>query len=241
MMKKMNSALDFLREKYDVPAGTIVAAEDGKSFRLHRAGNCDVTLLPWRVERRFVELRKMICDRTLEDPSTFRFASFSAGGDLKRMLMRELDLTAFLAGGSVTGVFAVDAADAACNALVRLSGGISASIEVGVKLPVGTAPQDRHEIIARRGVASDRVVDTCVPQSSLYEWTASGTCVYTDVDAELYGLPNEEIWIVRAAFHVLTHPESAAEWNRAAEAMQEAAEAVFTSCAERKPIQLCRR
>ena len=140
MMKKMNSALDFLREKYDVPAGTIVAAEDGKSFRLHRAGNCDVTLLPWRVERRFVELRKMICDRTLEDPSTFRFASFSAGGDLKRMLMRELDLTAFLAGGSVTGVFAVDAADAACNALVRLSGGISASIEVGVKLPFGTAP-----------------------------------------------------------------------------------------------------
>jgi len=97
---------------------------------------------------------------------------------------------------------------------------------------------DRHEIIARRGVASDRAVDTQVPQSSIYEWTTDGTRTFTDVDTELFGLPNEEIWIVRAAYAVLMKPELAAEWKSAAAAMKRYADAVVRSAAQNQPVDL---
>ena len=97
---------------------------------------------------------------------------------------------------------------------------------------------DRHEIIARRGVASDRTVDTQVPQSSIYEWTAGGLATFTDVDTELFGLPNDQIWAVRAAFTVLMKPELAAEWTAAAGAMKKYADAVVRSDAENKPVTL---
>lgn len=236
MCKQMNEALDFLRGKYGAPAGEIAAG--GTDCVLRLPDGKTVELLPWRVERRFVELKKIIDDKTLEDVSTFRFASFSAGGDLKKMLMRELDLVEFLGSSPIRGVFAAGAAGAALNVLARLENGMSASIETGVKLPAGAAPLDRHEIIARRGVASDIGVDTQIPQSSIYEWTAQGAQTYTDVDTELYGLPNAQIWTVRAAFAVLSRPELGDAWNRAAARMRAAAEAAARADASQKPITL---
>jgi len=62
-------------------------------------------------------------------------------------------------------------------------------------LPVGTAMIDRHELIAGRGVACDRVVDTQVPQDSIYALTGDGERRYTDTDAELFGLePTKCSW-----------------------------------------------
>ena len=74
---------------------------------------------------------------------------------------------------------------------------------------------DRHEIIARRGIACDRVVDTQVPQSSIYQFTANGEKRYTDIDTELFGFSNAEILLIRAAFEVLRQPELADAWNKA--------------------------
>ena len=236
MCKAMNRSLAFLREKYGCPAGEIV--RNGENHELALPDGKRVVLLPWRVERRFVELKKIVDGKTLEDVSTFRFASFAPGADPVRTAVRELDLAVFLADSPVERIFAVRCGDAACNLLARLRNGMSASVECGSKLPAGCDPLDRHEIIARRGVASDRGVDTQVPQSSIYEWTADGLATFTDVDTELFGLPNEEIWIVRAAFAALMKPELAEVWNRAAEAMERCAEAIRRSDAEQQPVSL---
>ena len=236
MCKQMNEKLAFLRDKYGCPAGKIVAGQPGCELEL---GDGDrVPLLPWRVERRFVELKKIVDGKTLEDVSTFRFASFSAGGNPIETAVRELDLAVFLAGSPIDRIFAVGSGDAACNILARFRNGMSASVECGSKLPTGSDVLDRHEIIARRGVASDRAVDTQVPQSSIYEWTTDGTRTFTDVDTELFGLPNEEIWIVRAAYAVLMKPELAAEWKSAAAAMKRYADAVVSSATQNQPVDL---
>ena len=236
MCEKMNRALAFLRDKYGCPAGEIVRGNEG--CELSVPGGRRVALLPWRVERRFVELKKIVEGGTLEEVSTFRFASFAHGGDPVKIAARELDLAAFLAESPVARIFAVRSGDAACNILARLKNGMSASVECGSKLPAGAAPLDRHEIIARRGVASDRAVDTQVPQSSIYEWTDDGAATFTDVDTELFGLPNEQIWIVRAAFAALMKPELVPVWDRAAEDMKKYVEAIVRSAAENLPATI---
>ncbi|MBQ9337196.1 MAG: hypothetical protein IJS14_07875 [Lentisphaeria bacterium] len=236
MCKKMNASLAFLRDKYGCPAGEIVKSNEG--YELALPDGKRIPLLPWRVERRFVELKKIIDGKTLEDVSTFRFASFAPGADPVKTAAKELDLASYLAGSPICRIFAVRSGDAACNLLARFANGMSASVECGGKLPAGAEPLDRHEIIARRGVASDRTVDTQVPQSSIYEWTAAGLQTFTDVDTELFGLPNDQIWTVRAAFAVLMKPELAAEWTAASAAMEKYADAIVKSAADNQPVNL---
>jgi len=236
MFDKMNQALAFLRDKYGCPAGEIVPGAELSELEL--PGGKRVPLLPWRVERRFVELRKIVESGTLEEVSTFRFAAFDHGGDPVKSAARELDLAAFLAASPVARVFAVRSGNAACNILARLANGMSASVECGSMLPAGAAALDRHEIIARRGVASDRAVDTQIPQCSIYEWTTDGVATFTDVDTELFGLPNDRIWIVRAAYAALMDPELAPVWTDAARNMARCADAIARSAADNTPVTL---
>lgn len=222
---QMNRALDALREKYSVArTGTILPG----GMLETEAGK--VTLLPWRVERRFVELRNIASNGTLEGISTLRFASITAGGELEAQLVREFDLAAWIVGKPVERVFAAIApGGCAANVIAALEGGIKASIECSNKLPEGAEVIDRHEIIAARGVASDRCVDTQVPQSSLYLYAEGGESCYTDADFELFGFSGEEIGLVRAAFAVLSNPELGAAWNAAAGNAKKCARAVFES------------
>ena len=93
MCKKMNESLAFLREKYGIPAGSIVAGKE--CFELALDGK-HVPLLPWRVERRFIELKKIIDGKTLEDVSTFRFAAFAPGSDPVKAAARVPRCMAFI-------------------------------------------------------------------------------------------------------------------------------------------------
>ena len=216
MLKEMNAALQRLREKYAVSAnGTLTAAASGSYGAAAELefGTDRVKLLPWRVERRFCELKKLIDGKTLEDVSTLRFAWMRSGGSLESLLYRELDLCAWLGESQIRSVFAVVNGRTA-NLVVKLRDGKSCSVECSAMLPAGTEEMDKHEIIARRGVACDRVVDTQIPQASLYQFTAAGEKRYTDIDTELFGFSTGEIWLVRAAFAVLSAPTLASEWNR---------------------------
>jgi len=89
-IRKMNKGLDFLREKYGAAKGEIALKD----------GHCYVgatPLLPGRMERKIVELKKMTENGTLEGVSTLRFAAFAPKGtDLQAMLAKELDLAAYL-------------------------------------------------------------------------------------------------------------------------------------------------
>ena len=216
----MNKGLAFLREKYGAAKGEITLKD----------GHCYVgstPLVPGRMERKIVELKKMTENGTLEGISTLRFASFAPkGSDLKAMLAKELDLAAYLGGSDVVRVMAV-ANGAAINVLAKLANDVNVSVEIGAGLPKGEAGYDRHEIIAKRGVACDQTIDTHTPHMSIRAWNADGVADYTDVDTELFGMTYEEIWNVRAAFALLQKRADAKIWKAAWFKAAKAAELAF--------------
>jgi hypothetical protein len=140
-IKKMNKGLNFLREKYGAEKGEIVLKD----------GHCWVgatPLIPGRMERKVVELKKMTENGTLEGVSTLRFASFALkGSDIKAMLAKELDLAAYLGASDIVRVMAV-ANGSAINVLAKLANDVNVCIEIGAGLPKGEIGYDRHEIIA---------------------------------------------------------------------------------------------
>ena len=221
-LKKMNKGLDFLRDKYGAAKGEITVKD----------GHCYVgatPLLPGRMERKIIELKKMTENGTLEGVSTLRFASFAAKGtDAKAMLAKELDLAALLGGSDVVRVMAV-ANGPAINVLAKLANDVNVSVEIGTGLPKGELGYDRHEIIAKRGVACDQTVDTHTPHASIRCWDEKGAVEYTDVDTELFGLTYEEIWNVRAAFALLQGRASAKIWKAAWAKAVKAADLAFKS------------
>ena len=222
-IKKMNKGLDFLREKYGAAKGAITVKD----------GHCYVgatPLIPGRMERKIVELKKMTENGTLEGVSTLRFASFAPKGtDPKAMLAKELDLAAYLGASDVVRVMAVANVSperseprkrslegcGAINVLAKLANDVNVSVEIGTGLPKTALGYDRHEIIAKRGVACDQTVDTHTPHASIRCWDAKDAVEYTDVDTELFGLTYEEVWNVRAAFALLQKRASAKIWKSA--------------------------
>ena len=226
-LKKMNKGLDFLRDKYGAGKGSITIKD----------GHCYVgktPLLPGRMERKIIELKQMTENGTLEGVSTLRFASFAPkGADLQAMLAKELDLAALLGAADVTRVMAV-ANGEAINVLAKLANDVNVSVEIGAGLPKGELGYDRHEIIARRGVACDQTVDTHTPHASIRCWDKSGAVEYTDVDTELFGMTYEEIWNVRAAFALLQKRASAKVWAAAWSKATKAAALAFKADATKK-------
>ncbi len=218
----MNKALDFLREKYGAAKGEITIKD----------GHCFVgatPLLPGRMERKIIELKKMTENGTLEGVSTLRFASFGPkGSNLEAMLAKELDLAALLGAADVVRVMAVQNG-AAINVLAKLANDVNVSIEIGAGLPKGEIGYDRHEIIAKRGVACDQAVDTHTCQPSIRCWDKDGAVDYTDVDTELFGMTYEEIWNVRAAFALLQKRADAKIWKAAWGKATKATKLAFTA------------
>ena len=224
-----NDALAGLLEKYGVQpcspwriaeggeppddAGDVLTLASGSSMTEPDPREMTVPLLPWRHERRFIELRRLVDDETVTPLLMCRFTRLTDGREapLEAILYREFDLIEWLSGTPIVGLYASMAAideGRAANVIARLTGGAIASVEAGTTLPVGATVRDRHELIARRGVASDRVVDTQVVQSSVYAWTDAGHEQHTDVDAELFGLDAAAAALVRAAYDALRRPES---------------------------------
>ncbi len=165
-------------------------------------------LRPWREERRFIELRSIVEKQTVENVSLLRFRCFSPSQTetLKELLYREFDLCEWIGGGTITSLFSTITRDSVANIILRLSNGVVASIEASILQPTGSTRQDRHEVIASRGVTCDRVVDTQVAQESIYLFQSSNATVYTDTDAELFGFSADVITLIRAALRQCQSP-----------------------------------
>ena len=92
----MNVALLRLRDKYAVKAdGEIIAAQPGSignAAELKFADGTICKLLPWRKERRFIELKNLIDNKILEGVSTLRFMNLKAADCIRPLLYRELDI-----------------------------------------------------------------------------------------------------------------------------------------------------
>lgn len=173
-------------------------------------------LLPWRFQRRFVELKRLVDEQTVTPLVMCRLCCMTDGiaMGLAATLYREFDLAEWLAGSPIVSLKATVQADRWANAILRLANGVVCGIEAGAGLPTGSAMVDRHELIARRGVACDRVVDSQVPQSSIYAFTGAGAATYTDTDAELFGLSADAIDLVRAACDLLADRSRAEALHR---------------------------
>ena len=240
----LNEALARLLEKYQVPsAGSIVLNEGSDTgtatLRMKETGQT-VPLLPWRMERRFIELRNLVRQETLEDPSTLRFCAINSSvkTSLNQLNYREFDLCEWISGAKIDSIFAVSNGDQATNIIAKLANGIACSIECSVTLPADATPVDRHEIIARRGVGSDRAVDTQVPQSSIYTFTEKGKKEFTDTDAELFGLDQSQTNLVRAAFTVLSDSDLAIRWNQQHQRLMQFTAAAVKSSQDNRPVEM---
>lgn len=220
----MNTYLDLLLKKYDVAYHVAVET---------------TPLQPWRCNRRFVELAKLVETQTIEDVCLLRFMHMSdQGTSLDDLLYREFDLCEYLGKGKIVSLHAVFTDGCTGNAIVKLDNGVIASIEVGNNLPDGKSDIDRHEIIARRGVANDIPVDVQIPLQSIYTFTTDGENGYRDVDFELYGLSELEIEFVRAAFEFCKDPSSAEAHSRQDAHLQKTIKAAFDSNVQHKRIDL---
>lgn len=191
----MQKGLDLLLNKYSVPAKAILSS-DGKTVEID--GNV-VPVLPWESERRFVELRNLVLTGRLGNMCTYRIGrTAKKGTDLMEMLAREVGILEFTVNSTAKEIFAI-AGKNTMNCIVETENGCVCTIELGATLEAGQTDVDKHEIITDNGVACDRVVDTQMPQNSIYVFGKTEK-TYTDTDAELYNYAEIEINTIRNAF-----------------------------------------
>lgn len=168
-MKDYSNFLQKLTGKYGVaydPAVKFVCGQ--KAVAATDCGEA-VPLQPWRSDRRFVELAKLVSSNTIEDVCQLRFLHHSTSAkSIDEILYEECDLLEFIGQGTIASVHAVMTAGHACNVIVKLDNGIIGSVEVTDLLPEGTKDTVRHEIVARRGVANDLPIDIQLQQESVY-------------------------------------------------------------------------
>jgi len=174
-----------------------------------------VPLLTWRLKRKFTELKKIVDEAVIENVSMLRFCSLGTKDkwELSSLLYRELDLCEFIGNGQIVSLQTVISEERSGNVILRLDNNILCSIEISTCIPSIPGLVDRHEIIARRGVASDLIVDTMIPQNSIVSFTGNGEHRYRDVDMELFGFSELEIDQIRSAFQVLKQPELITQWQ----------------------------
>lgn len=208
----IESALNKLMHKYEVKAQSRFNLLPGWRFLQRDLSENDIPLLTWRVNRKFTELKKIISDQIVENVSMLRFSSMGNKREwsLEALMYREFDICEFLIDSKIISLHATFSDNSAGSVIVKLANGVIGSVEIGVQAPVEKQFIDRHEIIARRGVASDIVVDTQIPQSSIYVYTEKGRSDYKDVDNELFGLDEFQIEWVRSAFEFQKKPEQSA-------------------------------
>ncbi len=204
----MQKGLNYLLEKYSV-ASTALLSPDKKRVTVDGE---DIGLLPFESERRFVELRGLVKNGRVGNMCTYRIGHTAPRGtDLMELLYREAGIVEFTVDSKVKEVFAI-AGGSAMNCILETENGCVCTLELAATLEEGAPHIDKHEIITDGGVACDRVVDTQVPQSSVYVFGKKGA-TYTDTDAELYGYCECEINCIRNAFMLAKSPEARAEYK----------------------------
>ena len=182
-------------EKYSVSSDAVLAS-DGKTVAINEQ---NVPVLSWENERRFIELRNLVVLGRLGNMCTYRIGhTAKKGTDLFELLAREIGIVEFTVNSIVKEIFAI-AGKNTMNCIVETENGCVCTIELGATLEAGQKNVDKHEIITDNGVACDRVVDTQLPQSSIYVF-GKNDASFIDTDAELYGYSESEINTIRAAF-----------------------------------------
>lgn len=223
--KRFVPFLTELAQKYSVVKELSVVLEDGSVLVRCEKGDLrfvhdfgaqpqpgDLPLFHWRNKRRYIELRNIVEQKLVEKPLALRIHHIVPPDGFTRsledILVMETDLLEFITGQKVRRVFADLSGRTYTNCIFSTDGNIKASLELGFS-PEGSEPVLLHEVVARRGIASDVAVDTQTQQYPIYVFKGPQTEHYTDIDQELYGLDNTQADCIRAILAVLMRPESA--------------------------------
>jgi len=193
----MQKGLNYLLDKYSVQTSAVLS-ECGKTVEINGE---KIPVLPYESERRFIELRGLVMLGRVGNMCTYRIGHTAAKGtDLFTLLEREVGILEFTIDSKAKEIFAI-AGNNTMNCIVETDNGCVCTIELAATLEEGERNIDKHEIITDGGVACDRVVDTQMPQQSIYVFGKEKQA-YMDTDAELYGYKESEINIIRAAFAI---------------------------------------
>lgn len=202
-MDRSQKGLDYLLEKY---AAREAAQLDGQTVKI---GGKAYPLLPWESERRFFELRGIVGSGRIGKVCTCRIGHTAAKGtDLFALLAREAGILEYMVDSPVKKVFCIGGENV-LNCIMQTENGCVCTAELAATLQEGEAV-DKHEIIARNGVACDRAVDTQMPQNSIYV-LGKNSGQYTDTDFELFGCSQGEAARVRSAFSLAKDEKLRAE------------------------------
>lgn len=192
----LQEKLNFLLEKYSVETPATL-----KDITAVIIDGKEIPLLPWRLERRFIEQKNIVTGGTLQGISVMRVARIiEKDANIYEALYRELDICQFVLQRKLISIM-VMTGDHVLNAISTCEDGVVCTIEISATLAKGEAPKDKHEIIAQRGTCCDVVVDAQLKQDSIYFFGAENK-KFTDVDFELYGLGIDQIAVVRSAFAI---------------------------------------
>ena len=191
----MQKGLNLLLEKYSVGKNAVLKA-DGKTVEINGK---EIPVLPWESERRFIELRNLVVTGRLGNMCTYRIGhTAKKDADLFALLAREVGILEFTVNSTAKEIFAIAGANT-MNCIVETENGCVCTIELGATLEDGQKAVDKHEIIADNGVGCDRVVDTQMPQDSIYVYGKNNQALM-DTDAELFGYEEIQINTIRNAF-----------------------------------------
>ena len=196
----MKKGLEFLLDKYDVNKNVEIVS---RTEAIIDGVKC--TLLPWRQERRIVELANLSQNKAasggIQGVSVMRTAHITTReNNLMDIVLKELDICEYVIGKKAKEIFAVGDTENVMNIIMKLENDVICTLELSATLAKGNKDIDKHEIIAEKGVACDRLVDSQTPNSSIYAFLDDENIEYQDVDAELYGLSIDDISIVRQCF-----------------------------------------
>ena len=219
----MQERLNMLIQKYSVDSSATLVGT-----RLASIDDKEIPLLPWRYERRFEELKKLVDSKTVDGISVFRIISIGHRNDsMEELLIRELDICRFVLGTEIKEIFAIGNG-AALNVSLKLVSGVVCTIELATTLPENEERISKHEVITARGIACDMNVDTQVMQSSVYVYGNKNE-KYTDVDYELFGLDIVAVSTVRAAFAAARDEAVRRTFNKESDILSKLVRAVYKS------------
>lgn len=236
-IEKIQRSLSALLNKYNIPVTESLNLLPGWFFLNKEIGNKDIPLMTWRSNRKFIELHNIVMNNIIEHVCMLRFSSMSNSRmDLSALLYREFDLCEFLGNGRIISLHATFFEKQGGNVIIKLNNGVIGSIEVGNQLPLDSKKIERHELIARRGVASDLVVDTQIPQQSVYLYTKDEIESYKDIDNELWGFDEDEVELIRSSFNYYKNSTPGEFYTQQHEHLSELVRSAFLSNRTRKKV-----
>ena len=169
----------------------------------------NVPLFHWRQKRRYTELLGLVRRDMVGKALAMRIHHIVAPDaytkSLRDVLLYESDLFQYISGGRIDRVFADFSADRYTNCIMS-AGAMKASKELGLSAP-GSESVLLHEVVGRKGIASDLPVDIQMQQYPIYLIKGDGIQTFNEIDFELYGMDNTQADMIRFILHSLSVSE----------------------------------